>query len=325
MQKWFATYFGFSRRELNGVCALALALLLLWGIPRLLSLRGEETAGNLSAQVAEIDRFLETAGNRELPAKRNEYGADVEHNMPVPEVIYFTFDPNGLPVVDWKRLGLSERQVRMIKNYEAKGGRFRKKEDLAKIYAINDADYARLEPYIEIKAAKPLPQDNLAARHVAAAGETGSEVRRVGPSTVSMKQSAALHIDLNDADSLELQYLPGIGPAFASRIVRFRDLLGGFHDVSQLMEVYGFDSVRFAGLEGQVYVDTTKVQRIALNTADYQRFRDHPFISHKLANAIVQYRKQHGQYRAISDLLRIAIMDEQIFRKIAPYLTLVDD
>lgn len=328
MRKWFATYFGFSHRELNGICVLAVVLLLLWGIPRLLSFRSDETDGNLAARVAEIDRFLATAGIRTSPARGNVYSPTGEHNIPVPEISYFTFDPNELPVVDWKRLGLSERQVRMIKNYEAKGGRFRKKEDLAKIYAINDADYARLEPYIEIKAAKParpVRQDKLADPHMAAAGEAGSGVQRTGPSAISMNQPPALHIDLNDADSLELQYLPGIGPVFASRIVRFRELLGGFHDVSQLMEVYGFDSVRFAALEKQVYVDTAKVQKIALNTADYQRFRDHPFINHKLANAIVQYRNQHGQYRAISDLLRIAIMDEQIFRKIAPYLTVVDD
>src|SRR5690606_19376080 len=113
-----------------------------------------------------------------------------------------------------------------------------------------------------------------------------------------------------------------IGPIFASRIVRFRELLGGFHHVSQLMDVYGFDSVRFSELKSQVYVDTAKVEKISINTADYARFRSHPFINHKLANAIVQYRKQHGPYRTISDLLGIAIMDEQIFRKIAPYLTL---
>src|SRR5690606_2960375 len=99
-------------------------------------------------------------------------------------------------------------------------------------------------------------------------------------------------------------------------------LLGGFYHVSQLLDVYGFDSVRFSGLENQIYVDTTKVQKIPVNTADYQKFRSHPFFTHKLANAIVQYRKQHGPYQSIDDLLQIAILDEQIFRKIVPYLTI---
>lgn len=319
VRKWLMTYFDFSRSELNGVCVLGLLLLVLWGVSHIWPFINEVPTNDISTHIATVDSFLATTAKRRSSAGRNsDQWVGKQEPHPV-EVTYFTFDPNGLSIVDWKRLGLSERQIRMIKNYEAKGGRFRRKEDLAKIYAINEADYARLEPYITIKPTERVPPPS--ATTVSRSDSGQQTLRQDGLPAVPL----ILHIDLNDADSLELQYLPGIGPVFASRIVRFRDLLGGFHDVSQLMEVYGFDSVRFAGLEEQVYVDTTKVQKIALNTADYQRFRDHPFISHKLANAIVQYRKQHGRYRAISDLLHIAIMDEQIFRKIAPYLTLVDD
>ncbi|MEC3880422.1 helix-hairpin-helix domain-containing protein [Parapedobacter sp. 10938] len=318
MQKWFATYFGFSRSELNGVCVLGLVLLLFWATPRILSFGNVYTEDDFSAQFAEVDSFLATANKRQPSTSYRDYGAKEQQDVHALEVTYFKFDPNGLPVVDWKRLGLSERQIRMIKNYEAKGGHFWKKEDLAKIYAINDTDYARLEPYIDIKQTKRLELPaTTASRH-----DSGMRVIQSVEQPTTLR---ILHVDLNDADSLELQYLPGIGPVFASRIVRFRDMLGGFHHVSQLMDVYGFDSVRFAGLSQHVYVDTSNVERIALNTAEYQRFRDHPFINHKLANAIVQYRKQHGPYRSIRDLLHIAIMDEQIFLKIAPYLTLADD
>ena len=322
MQKWLITYFGFSRRELNGVCVLAFVLLLLWAIPRMLPFGSDEVETDFSADIAEIDRFLATAVSRQSADNLPDYATDGRHETRAPEVSYFLFDPNGLPEADWKRLGLSERQIRMIKNYEAKGGRFWKKEDLAKIYAISDADYALLEPYIDIKPVPRRIEPNTPTVAVTRGSDSGW---RPAPPVAAPSTSEVLHIDLNDADSLELQYLPGIGPVFASRIVRFRDLLGGFHHVSQLMDVYGFDSVRFAGLKQYVYVDTTTVEKIALNTAEYQRFRDHPLISHKLANAIVQYRKQHGPYRAIHDLLHIAIMDEQIFRKIAPYLTLADD
>lgn len=314
MQKWFATYFGFSRRELNGICALAFVLLLLWGVPHIFSFRDDSSGERLSVQVAEIERFLATVNERQPYRNNSERQAADSRKIDAEEVAYFKFDPNGLAVVDWKRLGLSERQIRTIKNYEAKGGRFRKKEDLQKIYAINDVDYARLAPYIEIEPAEP---------DAIGVGTT----RKAEDRSLAMlpKEEQLLHLDLNGADSLELQYLPGIGPVFASRIVRFRERLGGFHHISQLMDVYGFDSVRFEGLKHHVYVDSAKVKKIALNTADYHLFRDHPFLDHKLANAIVQYRKQHGPYRSISDLLNIAIMDEGIFRKIVPYLTLAND
>src|SRR5690606_31487779 len=104
-----------------------------------------------------------------------------------------------------------------------------------------------------------------------------------------------------------------------------RDRLGGFYDVAQLMDVYGFDTVRFDRLEAHVYVDSGNVSKIAVDTASYEQLRGHPFIAPKLANAIVQYRKQHGPYQSLTDLMKIVLMDEETFRKIAPYLTLSND
>ena len=317
MYKWFEKHLAFSRRELNGVCALVVVLLFLWGFSYVFPLRQRESRLDLATKVAEIDAFLATA---EIDTENggNMAAHDIEETL---DVSYFPFDPNGLPVVDWKRLGLSERQIRMIKNYEAKGGRFRTKSDLAKIYAINDADYARLEPYIVIKSEMRAPKSGPDDIDLDRKWGRGQPME-----PTALRQTTEMPtIELNDADSLVLQYLPGIGPVFASRIVRYRDLLGGFHHVAQLMDVYGFDSARFSGLQPYIAVDTTKVKKISLNSADYRDFRNHPFFNHKLANAIVQYRKQHGPYQAIDDLLKIVIVDEQIFRKIVPYLTLDND
>lgn len=313
MHKWFEKYFAFSRRELNGICVLGVCLLFLWAIPRFYRMMDTSKAEDLSTHIDQIEHFLSTAAPRGELARRDSRAVfDVPPHME--SVEYFTFDPNGLAVVDWKRLGLSDRQIRVIKNYEAKGGRFHVKEDLKKIYSIGAQDYARLAPYIHIPAVKS-KQNNTPREQ-----ESAPQVV-----TVREKDPASLSLELNTADSLSLQQLPGIGPVYASRIIRFRNLLGGFHSTSQLMDVYGFDTVRFNGLKAYVYVDSSAVQKIALNTADYDQLRAHPFISAKLANLMVQYRRQHGPYRALGDLLHIAVMDDEIFRKIAPYLTIYDD
>lgn len=134
-----------------------------------------------------------------------------------------------------------------------------------------------------------------------------------------------LFIELNRTDSIELQQLRGIGPVFASRIVRFRDLLGGFYDKSQLLQVYGMDEVRYSAIMEFVHVDKALIKKININTADYQTLVKHPFISPKQANVVVQYRTQHGNYANTDDLLKIATLDEDFLRKIAPYLTVSND
>src|SRR5690606_28590295 len=130
MQKWLVTYFGFSRRELNGIWVLALALLFLWGISHIISFGKGEAGVDLAVQIAEIDGFLATLDKQSATVNNSGSRTNVDQHVDASGVTYFTFDPNGLPVSDWKRLGLSERQIQMIKNYETKGGRFRKKADL---------------------------------------------------------------------------------------------------------------------------------------------------------------------------------------------------
>src|SRR5690554_707696 len=123
MLKWFGKYFGFNHRELRGITALGVALLLFWLIPRIYRHGWPAEHADASADMREIEQFLAAPF---VPVDRD----------PLAEITYFTFDPNGLPTADWERLGLADRQIRMIKNYEAKGGRFRNREDLKKIYAI---------------------------------------------------------------------------------------------------------------------------------------------------------------------------------------------
>jgi len=315
MYKWFERYFAFSRRELSGICVLGVLLFFFWLIPKLLP-HGKHDPIDMAKHIKKIEHFLVNVDERK-PSIAKTDSASIGSKKPNIDVEYFTFDPNGLAIADWKRLGLSDGQIRVIKNYEAKGGAFRKKEDLKNIYSLSDKDYVRLEPYIQIRPRESARSASTMPEDTQLAGADGK--------SAALNATPRLSIELNTTDSVELQRLPGIGSVFASRIVRLRDRLGGFHHISQLMDVYGVDTARFEGLKEYIYVDSSRLKKISINSADYERLRSHPFISPKLANAMVQYRKQHGPYQSLSDLLQIAIIDESIFRKIVPYLSLSDD
>lgn len=220
---------------------------------------------------------------------------------------YFKFDPNSASSSELHRLGLSQKQIRVVKNYLAKGGRFYKTEDFKKIYSISEAQYTVLEPFIQIIQNKgfssreqKLPEDK-------------DHVSKLGNST--------LIVELNTADSVMLDQLRGIGPAFASRIIRFRNRLGGFYRKEQLKEVYGMDSLRYSQIENQIVVNASSVNRLNLNKATFEELRHHPYLTFKQINAIIQYRKQHGDYASADDLRKVLILNEEIIRKIEPYLS----
>lgn len=210
----------------------------------------------------------------------------------------FNFDPNQLPAAEWKRLGFSDRQIHSIYNYEAKGGKFRTKGDVKKMYAISPAEFSRIEPYISLPDTFPKKTANPAFR-----------------------EAKNLIVDIGTADQTELQKLPMIGEYLAGKISNYREKLGGFYNVEQVKEIRGMrDSTWMAILPHLVLKDTSNLRKINLNTADFSEFNRHPYIDNALSGLIISYRKQHGEFLRVEDLRKVALVDAELYRKIAPYL-----
>ena len=129
-------------------------------------------------------------------------------------------------------------------------------------------------------------------------------------------------ININQADSLAFSALNGIGPIFSSRIVRYRNWLGGFHSKEQLLDVYGIDSMLFNHILPHLMVSSSDVKKININTANYSSLASHPYITKSIANTIIKYRNHHGNFTSLAELKLIPLIDEDLFRKIAFYLTI---
>jgi len=315
MEKWFDKHFSMNRKELQGLSFLTVLVIFLWFLPTVFSMFVSEESLDLTLREKEIQAFLEKANIEDKDVQKIQAQDELQVNQDKTELEYFPFDPNVLDASEGRRLGLSDYQIRMIQNYVSKGGKFYRKEDFAKIYAITDEDFQRLSPHISF------PEPTIKKQSFESVPAPDYKNNLIPLKSVSKNIS----IELNKTDSIELQQLHGIGPVFASRIIRFRDLLGGFHSKEQLLKVYGMDEVRYNQIQEYVNVDTTMVQKININMADYQQLLKHPYISSKQANVIVQYRKQHGNYRKPADLLKIETLNEEFLRKIVPYLTFIDD
>jgi competence protein ComEA len=222
----------------------------------------------------------------------------------------FHFDPNTIKLAEMDSLGIPSRLGERIDRYRLKGGRFRIKSDLKKIYGFDTSLYARLEPYIDLpsryqieksKEKKPL----LAAKHAV-----------IPPKPKEI-------FDLNVADTAVLDKVYGIGPTLARRIVAYRERLGGFVQKEQLYEVWGLDSIVAKRAIEQCDIITGFVpRRININTAAEADLASHPYMKAKIARLIVTYRFQHGNFSSIEDLGKIYSFEPKSFERIKPYLTL---
>ena len=211
-----------------------------------------------------------------------------EKTMEMSELHPFPFNPNTITEEEWLQMGLTDRQVRNIMNYKAKGGKFYSKSDLGKLYTISEEEFAQLEPFIV------LPE---ASRN--ASGKTSS--RRQETSSFEEKPKSEKKdipiVDLNTVDSTTLVELPQIGPYTAVRIIEFREKLGGFVDKEQLRDVKGMDDARFAAIQPYINLGAVEIRKVDVNRADFKTLVHHPYLSYEQVKRIVNQRERRGMIK----------------------------
>lgn len=140
---------------------------------------------------------------------------------------------------------------------------------------------------------------------------------KVNSVSYTVKARPVSLIDLNASDSSELVKLPGIGPVFAAKIMRYRDNLGGYTDIAQLMEIAGLpDSL----MEWFVVTDTVPVRKILVNTATLAELRRHPYIDFYQARAIIEFRRERGKIKGPEQLSFMEEFTDQDLIRLEPYL-----
>lgn len=127
-------------------------------------------------------------------------------------------------------------------------------------------------------------------------------------------------IEINSADSLDLDELPGIGPAFARRIIRYREMLGGFAYPAQLKEVYGMDSARLSGFIKLVRIDTSGIRKLDVNKATFKELLAHPYLEYEQVKAIARFRDKKGRLESPGELWAAGILADSLRGCLSHYL-----
>jgi DNA uptake protein ComE-like DNA-binding protein len=133
-------------------------------------------------------------------------------------------------------------------------------------------------------------------------------------------QKSKPKIDLNTCDSALLESLPGIGPVLSARIIKYRNLLGGFASVSQLKEVYGLPEETFNMISDRLTADSSVVKKISVNAGDFKQLIRLPYFDRYEVNAILKYRELKGRIADINELADNKLITKEKMNKVRPYL-----
>jgi competence protein ComEA len=302
IRKWIRDIFGFSGTEINGfLILLPVTLVLVFSEP----VYHAWMTGLSRQEPKDLAKLDSLVAVWELQKKKPAL-------EPTQQVILFSFDPNTASVEELRSLGFSERSSNRIAAYRLKGGIFRVKSDLTKIYGLDSTLYNQLYKYIRLPSSRVVLT------------ESGKPHNR--PETEASDRTQGSKIfDINTADTTLFKTVYGIGPRLAARIVKFRDGLGGFIHRHQLYEVYGLDSVVVERLlkVGLIKSDFIPA-KININVADEEQLARHPYIGYKFARALKTYRYQHGDFQQVNDIKKLSAINSQDLERLLPYVKVKD-
>lgn len=303
LKQLFLKLISFSKTEANGAVVLMLLIFFCLASPSIYR----------SAFGIRYSHFQEDKALLDSLIFKMDKAVPVKEAQPIELKL---FDPNSATVEELISLGIPSFLSRRIENYRNGGGQFQLKSDLSKIYDFPDSLFRVLVPYINLpetrdtKAEKPRSIQKLSRN---SAASTYKSVPRYDESP--------LLIDINKADSTEFQKLYGIGPAYARRIVAFREALGGYYAVDQIQTLYGMTDSLFLQIKSFLHVsDTVSLKVININIATYRQLIAHPYINQDLTKEILAAKSKYGKFKEPEDLKRLNLIDSIGRAKLLPYI-----
>lgn len=261
--------------------------------------------GGMSSQLARTDSLTTDSSIRKAAVRR---GVQYIYNVETVRRKLSAFDPNTADSTLLLSLGLQPWQVRSIYRYRAKGGIYRQPSDFARLYGLTVKQYKELLPYIHISDEyKPAAE---------VYGRT--DAVRSGRDTLRypVKLQPGQYVTLDDADTASLRKVPGIGCYYASRIVRYRNDLGGYVSVAQLSEIEGIPEAALSYFR----VTGGTVRKLNLNRLTLNELKHHPYINFYQARRIIDYRRLKGPLHSIDDLRLLKDFSQRDIERLRPYV-----
>lgn len=296
----FHDYFYYSRNEkyafLSLLFILFLIQLVLHGIDKFVEPEQPFDLSDLKQEIARFEQSLSFVDNRKKQSSFNKRDKEVSLLKP------FDFDPNDVTEAELIQMGLNSKTIHSILNYRAKGGRFRVKQDLAKIYTLSEKHYRQLEVHIKI---------------------TKNENSAFIQETVEMHP---FKFDPNkiSIDSLRLM---GLEEKVCRSIVNFRNKGGRFYKKKDFAKIYNLPDSQYMILKDYIEIEYKKntfsynYKTIDVNKATPEDFEQFRGIGPSFAKRIIKYREDLGGFYDVKQLGEVYKLPDSVFQQMLPYLT----
>jgi competence protein ComEA len=289
----FKSVFVFTRSEIRGLIALLMLIIILLGVRFYI----HRSTSDFTIERFDVGMMEEANDSNHCYSQSWRSGRNKHEKVIISESLV-KIDPNTTQFKGLVKAGIPASVAKNIIAYRSKGGRFFTPDDLLKIYGVDTLLIKRIEGMMEFDLIKHDVEELPGKKR-----QLNNEI-----------------IELNRSDTTALKRLPGVGSVLSTRIIRFRNALGGFYSPKQLTEVYGITDSLYRIIAGNLEADTLLIRKIDLNSASADDLKKHPYLEQFQVKAIISYRRLAGPFTRIEELTENYLIPGENLKKLKPYL-----
>ncbi|WP_281235016.1 ComEA family DNA-binding protein [Flavobacterium gelatinilyticum] len=205
----------------------------------------------------------------------------------------YKFNPNFISDYRGYKLGMSTQEIDRLLAFRKENKYVNSAEEFQKVTQVSDSLLKVLSPLFKFPDWKQNKTEF-------------KEERKVFDKKPHYNKEKIVLQDINEASQEDLMKLYGIGEALSLRIIKQKEILGGFVSMEQLQDVWGLSPEVIAELNNRFkVVMPSGFKKIAINDASLKELSQFPYFKYTLAKQIVIYRSMNGNFNNIEDLSKI--------------------
>lgn len=127
--------------------------------------------------------------------------------------------------------------------------------------------------------------------------------------------------DINRASPKDFEKVKGVGKTLSQRIIKYRNLLGGFSTMDQLGEVWGLSAETIARIKEDYSIKTLPaIERLNVNTASFKEVLSIVYLNYNTTKMLFKYRDSVGEIKDLEEIKKIPEFPIDKYDRIALYL-----
>ncbi len=289
----FKSHFWYNKSQRNGILFLAFIIITLQLVYFFVDFSKEDKTNLNSVEIQQYQKEIDSLKLIELENRK-------------PRI--FPFNPSFITDFKGYQLGMSTKEIDKLLKHRTDGKYINSINEFKEVTGVSDSLLNKISPYF--KFPDWVTNKN---RNFSNISSSTRQAQKLPENFVKQ--------DINSATAEVLRVVNGIGKKLASRIINYRDKLGGFLVNEQLYEVYNLDrEVALRVLERFTVIELPQINKINLNEASFKEVLSIIYIDFELTKKILDYRDEVAEFQSLDELKKIDGFPIEKFDRIALYL-----